>query len=52
MEDLLESASYSLPKNTTFDLIIRFCLQEHIYRLDQINEFLYDHQCKTLGELS
>ena len=48
-EELLESAAYSLPKNTTFDLIIRFCFKEHIYNLNQINEFLYDHNCKTLN---
>ena len=49
IEDLLESASYSLPMNTTFDLIIRFCFKEKIYNLNQINEFLYDHNCKTLS---
>ena len=50
MEDLLESASYSLPMNTTFDLIIRFCLKEKIYNLNQINEFLYEHKCKILSD--
>ena len=46
--DLLESASYSLPMNTTFDLIIRFCFKEHIYNVNKVNEFLYDHECKTI----
>ena len=49
VEDLLESASYSLPKNTTYDLIIRFCFKEKIYNINQINEFLYDHNCKILN---
>ena len=49
IEDSLESASYSLPMNTTFDLIIRFCFKERIYNLNQVNEFLYDHNCKTLS---
>ncbi len=49
VEDLLESASYSLPKNTTYDLIIRFCFKECIYDINQINEFLYDHDCKILN---
>lgn len=49
-EDLLESASYSLPMNTTFDLIIRFCFKEHIYDVGTVNEFLYDHECKLLSE--
>ena len=48
--DLLSSASYSLPMNTTYDLIIRFCFKEKIYNLNQINEFLYDHNCKLLNE--
>lgn len=50
IEDLLESASYSLPMNTTFDLIIRFCFKEHIYDVGTVNEFLYDHECKLLNE--
>ena len=50
IEDLLESASYSLPMNTTFDLIIRFCFKEHIYDVRNVNEFLYDHNCKLLNE--
>ncbi len=49
IEDLLRSASYSLPKNTTYDLIIRFCFKEHIYDLSQMNEFLYDHNCRPLN---
>lgn len=49
IEELLESASYSLPKNTTYDLIIRFCFKEHIYDINTINEFLYNHNCKTLN---
>lgn len=48
IEDLLESASYSLPMNTTFDLIIRFCFKEGIYSVNQVNEFLYDHNCRLL----
>ena len=47
--DLLTSASYSLPMNTTYDLIIRFCFKEKIYDINQINEFLYDHNCKVLN---
>ena len=49
IEDLLESASYSLPRNNVFDLIIRFCFIEGIYDVNLINEFLDDHHCKLLG---
>ena len=48
IEDLLHKASYSLPKNNVYDLIIRFCFKEKIYDLDKINEFLYDHNFKVL----
>lgn len=50
IEDLLESASYSLPMNTIFDLIVRFCFKEHIYDVGTVNEFLYDHGCRLLNE--
>lgn len=49
LEDLLASASYFLPKNNTFDLIIRFCFKEKIYNIDQVNEFLYDYDCKMIN---
>ena len=49
IEELLESASYSLPKNNTYDLIIRFCFLEGIYDLNVINDFLDDYKCKLLG---
>lgn len=49
IEELLESASYSLPKNNPYDLIIRFCFIEGIYDVNVINEFLDDHECKLLG---
>lgn len=48
IEKLLKSASYSLPKNTVFDLIIRFCFKEKIYDINKINEFLFEHNCKVL----
>ncbi len=46
---LLESASYSLPKNNVFDLIIRFCFINEIYNIDDINELLFEHHCKVLN---
>lgn len=49
IEDFLQSASYSLPMNTTFDLIIRFCFKEKIYNVNRVNEFLYEHECKVLN---
>ncbi len=49
MVDLLESASYSLPKNNVFDLIIRFCFINEIYELSDVNELLFDHNQKVLN---
>ena len=48
MEELLSSASYALPKNNVFDLIIRFCLIEKIYDINKVNELLYDYECNLL----
>ena len=47
--ELLDSASYSLPKNNYFDLIIRFCFINKIYNINNVNELLYDYDCKLLN---
>ena len=47
--DLLESASYSLPKNNYFDLIIRFCFIEKIYDLKDVNDLLALYNCKMFN---
>lgn len=49
IERLLKSASYSLPKNTVYDLIIRFCFKEKIYDVNKINDFLFSYKCKLLN---
>ena len=49
MLSLLNSASYSLPKNNINDLIIRFCFINKIYDINKVNELLYDYECKTLS---
>ena len=48
LQKLLESASYSLPKNNKYDLIIRYCFENKIYNIDDINEALYDYGFNTL----
>ena len=47
--DLLDSASYSLPKNNHFDLIIRFCFIENIYDLKDVNDLLAMYGCKQFN---
>ena len=48
-EKLLNSASYSLPKNNYFDLIIRFCINEKIYNIIDVNNYLNKYNCNTLN---
>ena len=45
---LLNSASYYLPMNNKFDLIIRFCFINKIYDINEVNNLLYEHNCETL----
>ena len=49
IEKLLNSASYSLPKNNIYDLIIRFCFIEGIYEISDINDLLGIHNCKLIS---
>ena len=46
IEELLNSAAYSLPKNNVYDLIIRFCFIEGIYDLIEVNNLLESYECK------
>ncbi len=49
IEKLLESASYSLPKNNHYDLIIRYCFMKGIYKINDINELLDEYHCKLFN---
>lgn len=49
IEKLLNSASYSLPKNNIYDLIIRFCFIEGIYELKDVNDLLETYNCKLFS---
>lgn len=49
IEDFLKSASYSLPKNNKYDLIIRFCFINKIYDVFKVNNLLDDYGFKTLN---
>jgi len=49
MLSLLNSASYSLPKNNVYDLIIRFCFINKIYDVKEVNNLLYEYNLKTLN---
>ena len=47
LDKLLNSASYTLPKNNVRDLIIRFCFKEKIYNLFEMNDLLLSYNCKV-----
>ena len=49
IEELLDSASYSLPKNNYYDLIIRFCFINKIYKLTKVNSLLEEYNCKLFS---
>lgn len=49
IEELLDSASYSLPKNNYYDLIMRFCFKNKIYNLSKVNDLLDEYKCKLFN---
>ena len=49
LDDLLDSASYSLPKNNKYDLIIRFCFINRIFKIADINDLLHEYNCKLFS---
>ena len=49
LDVLLDSASYSLPKNNKYDLIIRFCFINKIFKITEINELLDEYKCKLFS---
>ena len=49
LEDFLKSASYSLPTNNEYDLIIRFCFTKRIYDVIEVNNLLDEYGFKTLN---
>ena len=49
MEQLLDSASYSLPRNNHYDLIIRFCFINKIYNIMNVNDLLDEYNCELFS---
>ena len=41
--NLLSSAGYSLSKNNNFDLVISYCLENKIYDINIVNDYLYTY---------
>ena len=47
-QKLLNSAGYSLTNNNSFDLIISYCIENNIYDLNIINDYLYNYSKAVL----
>lgn len=41
INELLSSAGYSLSTNNEFDLVISFCIENNIYDINVVNDYLY-----------
>lgn len=46
---LLSSVGYAFRKNSKFDVILRYCIQNKMYEISRINEALYSYGQKTLA---
>ena len=50
-ENLLKSASYSLPLNSYINITLKYCFDEKIYNVNKVNELLYAISGKQIKEL-
>ena len=50
MTDLLRRAGIALSPGSKFDLIIRYCVENGIYNIIEINAILFDYDLELLGK--
>ncbi len=50
-DDLLLKAGYSLSRSNTADIIVRYCLNNEIYDIYEVNELLFKYNQKQLGSI-
>ena len=50
-EDLLHSATYSLPQNSYVNITLKYCFDNKIYDIDRVNELIYTVSNKEIRDL-
>lgn len=50
-EDLLHSATYSLPQNSYVNITLKYCFYNKIYDIDRVNELIYAVSNKEIRDL-
>ena len=50
-ENLLKSASYSLPQNSYINIALKYCFDEKIYDINRVDEILYGVCGRQIKEL-
>lgn len=50
-EDLLHSATYSLPQNSYVNITLKYCFDNKIYDIDRVNELIYAVSNKEIRDL-
>ncbi len=50
-EELLNSASYSLPQNSYVNITLKYCFDNEMYNINEVNDLLYAVSGKVIREL-
>ena len=50
-EELLNSASYSLPQNSYVNITLKYCFDNKMYNINEVNDLLYAVSGKVIREL-
>ena len=50
-EKLLKSASYSLPQNSYINITLKYCFDNNIYNINDVNNLIYNVSNKQIKDL-
>jgi GDP-D-mannose dehydratase len=48
-KELLRKAGYAFSKSDKTDIIVEYCIENHIYDIFRVNEILYTYEQPVLG---